>query len=849
MKWQKEREFMASDDTNDGGFGQTPGWNDADGASNLGDSSTPPPPPREGSPLGFAATPTEPPPSSWNTQTPGSAGSQPAAAPLTMSDPAPVPPPLSPSSAMSSKLPWIVAVVAAVVLLGGGAFFAASVFGAAGGAESPEAAADGLLAALENEDFVTAAELLEPAERRTIAEPMLTEVLPELVRLGALDESTEADNVEDFDLNLTDTEVRVEAVPGADDLRYVYLSGGELDVDGDTQALPTDSETPIVIVERDGRWYYSLWFTIAENARFETDERIPLESEAPAAIPSDSPEGAVEGMMTAVSNLDLRAMIGHMDPEEMAALYRYSPLFLDEAQQALDDAQGDLTSEGFSWELSNFDFDVDESGDDAIVSMRGFTLDVDSPDFEMALDYQRENLTGAFIFEGGTISVDATTTVWTVDGSLDGDPVNVDVLIDPESLRVSGTAMFGQESAQGELTLDRDGVCSEYSLSSSDGDNESGCLEEDGESDYVVGPLIEAMEEWPSEFPGIDIAVHNTDGGWYVSPMGTIFDGIVAGLEDIEEEDFDGLFDDFSDGVSSGIVDDVADSFIGIDDGGEFTEPVITDPVLSEPEVEDFTVLNYDSSRPLTVAGSISLNTFDVYEFTVDEGISTLVTINRSDGSSLDSLLTIRDSDGFEVASNDDALANLANSLDSQAAFVPERAGVYTIEVASWANGTEGAYELTIESGEVVIDSGEPEGDDDLVDVAEPDVDEPPVDEPPVQQELVQVVVGSGEQVVIDGYTAGSGGLAAYEVDLAEGDFLVITVESVDPAELDPVVSLVFADIEVGRNDDAPDSSLVADSFDSRLEVVAFDDGPHEIVVDAYTGDGNFVMTIERNVG
>lgn len=825
---------MSSDETNDGGLGETPGWN-----APTGDT---PPPPRQESPLGFAATPTEPPPSSWNTETPSAGGGQPTATPLTMSEPAPVPPPITSSGGGSSKLPWIVAVVAAVVLLGGGAFFAASIFGAAGGADSPEAAADGLLAALENEDFVTAAELLEPSERRTIAEPMLTEVLPELVRLGAVDESTEADNVEDFDLNLTETEFRVEEVPGADDLRYVFLSGGELDIDGTTEVLPTDAETPLVIVERDGQWYYSLWFTIAENARIESGEAIPLQAEAPAAIPSDSPEGAVEGMMNAVSDLDLRAMIGHMDPEEMAALYRYSPLFLDEAQQALDDVQGDLASEGFSWELSDFDFDVDQSGDDAVVSMRGFTLNVEAADFGMDLTYQRENLNGGFVFEGGSLTIDATTTEWNVDGSVDGDSIDVNIVVDPENLSVSGSAMVAGDSGQGEITFDPTGACSAYSVSTTSGgetDEESGCVEEDGGSDFVVGPIIEAFEDWPTEFPGIDMTVRQTDGGWYVSPMGTIFDGIVSGLESVEEEDFDGLFDDVADGFTSGIADDVTDGLIGNDDDifidDDFTEP---DFDFSDPVVEDITILNYDSSEPLFVAGEISLNTFDVFEFEVEEGESTLVTVVATSDSFLDTLVTVRDVDGFEIARNDDAIADLPSSLDSQTSFVANSTGTYIVEVSAFSNGSEGEYELTIEPGEVDL-SLEPEAGI---------IDEPLVTPPSELEPQSSVEVASGERVQLDGFVGGSQGDAIYDIALTGGDAVVITVESNDPDALDPRVTLFLDGISVGSNDDAADSSLVADLFDSRLEVTPSSDGTYLIQVDGFAGsEGDFVMTIERN--
>ena len=175
----------------------------------------------------------------------------------------------------SSKLPWIFAVIAAVFLLGGGAFFAASALGASGGEASPEEAIDSLLAAMEEEDFVAVAELLEPSERRTLAEPAITELLPELVRLDVFDESADAGDVEGLDLAFTNVEHRVDRPVGVDDIAHVFITSCELatNVDGDllpfsdgfdtgdlsseqSQSL-VDPDVPLVFVERDGSWYFS----------------------------------------------------------------------------------------------------------------------------------------------------------------------------------------------------------------------------------------------------------------------------------------------------------------------------------------------------------------------------------------------------------------------------------------------------------------------------------------------------------------------------------------------------------------------------------------------------------------
>ena len=90
-------------------------------------------------------------------------------------------------------------------------------------------------------------------------------------------------------------------------------------------------------MEEDGRWYLSLFYTSAESAREEAgDEDIPEEGVTPDG--GDSPEAAMDAILDAVEDLDLEAMIAALDPDEMQALQRYAPLFLDDAQAELDEA-------------------------------------------------------------------------------------------------------------------------------------------------------------------------------------------------------------------------------------------------------------------------------------------------------------------------------------------------------------------------------------------------------------------------------------------------------------------------------------------------------------------------------
>ncbi len=99
---------------------------------------------------------------------------------------------------------------------------------------------------------------------------------------------------------------------------------------------PQDSDVDwkLATVKRDGRWYLSAFYSIAENAR---DGGADIPDQALAAPGADTPDGAVQAIFDAVDDLDLEALIAALNPNEAEALQRYAPMFIDEAQRALDD--------------------------------------------------------------------------------------------------------------------------------------------------------------------------------------------------------------------------------------------------------------------------------------------------------------------------------------------------------------------------------------------------------------------------------------------------------------------------------------------------------------------------------
>ena len=674
--------------------------------------------------------------------TPPASPTSPTAAPVFDTAVDTVAAPEAPTAA--SRAPWLLAVVGAFALLAGGGFFALSALGAAGGADSPEAAVDELIEALGNEDFVTMAELLEPTERRAIAEPVITEVLPELVRIGVFDDSVDAAAVDGVDFELTDVEYRIDPLANNPDLVHVFFTGGEftseVNVDalrldsrfreflGDDLEEPTrqvesieDNNDPIVLVERDGRWYFSMMFTVAEAARIDAGEPLPLAADAPPALGSESPEAAVEAMFEEVVDLDLGGLIGRMDPEEMAVLYRYAPLFLADGQQALSDLDQEMAANSITWNISNFDLESEIDGDEAVVTIRGMDIEVESPDFDVTLSYSRESVAGGF--DAGTLGVgsfEVTPRTISVVGQIQGESIDIEASVDPDARSAFVTGEISGERVNGEVTFDPDGECSTYSIIGPDVD-EAGCLEDQGVSNDEFLLFFDQLED---EFPGASLTTRRVDGEWYVSPITTVMDGTVSWLEGLEDDAFTTMLDDFDSvfggNAFPGALFNVENMLGGVAGGTPIPQDdfIVTPPGLDQsfgeqpgfdqsfvPPVADSEPVPFPEAEvdeSITVAGAgeysstLTENTFDVYGFELTEGETLTITMLGDDD--LDALLEVVAPDGA-FFSNDDHEADLPQVFDSQIVIDTPVLGFYTIEARSFLGGGEGDYTLIIEVG------------------------------------------------------------------------------------------------------------------------------------------------------
>ena len=340
-----------------------------------------PPPPVASEPV--VPPPVEPvaAPSAW---TPSSDPTEPAAGVVVRSG--------EPAS-RSKRSKWLVGgAVTAVLATGAAGIFAVSnLTGASqGGAASPDELGLSLLQAIENEDVLGVVDVLSPGERDVFRDP-LVDLVSELTRLEVLSTDADLSRILGVDVELSNERVTASSTNVPDitniDLRadaVLTFDGAELPI-GEliTDNVPDDvltemrgtrlTETDeldvrLTAVEEDGRWYFSVFHTIAELARQETAPGTLIPVQGIGADGADTAEAAFDAVLDRVEDLDLTGLLRTLNPGEAAALQRYAPLFLEDAEAALAEVPID-------WEITRREFRVDESGDTATVFLDAIAVE------------------------------------------------------------------------------------------------------------------------------------------------------------------------------------------------------------------------------------------------------------------------------------------------------------------------------------------------------------------------------------------------------------------------------------------------------------------------------------------
>jgi hypothetical protein len=222
-----------------------------------------------------------------------------------------------------------------------------------GGSSTPEDAVRGLLTAAGNGDIVGVLDHLDPAERDALA-GSINGIAGELKRLGVISNSADLNHVSGVAASFTGLTLSTESL--RDGLTDVRITGGQVHTNVDPATLPVgpflksvlgDSlsnakpsshdtalklTVPVATVRRDGSWYVSIGYTVAEAIRQHAHLGFPTSSVP--AVGAASPTQAVADLLQAIGALDARRLVELTPPDEMAALHEYAPLFLDKAAAA-----------------------------------------------------------------------------------------------------------------------------------------------------------------------------------------------------------------------------------------------------------------------------------------------------------------------------------------------------------------------------------------------------------------------------------------------------------------------------------------------------------------------------------
>jgi hypothetical protein len=212
-----------------------------------------------------------------------------------------------------------------------------------------------------------------------------------------------------------------------------------------------------------------------------------------------NPSAAVEGLLGALDDGDITGMIGRLDPEEMAALYDYAPLFLPDADQS---AELQRLAEYVT--ISDLRSTATGSGSERIVTISAATLTVDDGETHVVIRYAD----GCVHVEGLDL------TGLRADDSDSSDPEVYDFC--------PGSSTSGLDQQFADRFERQFGGRLDDELGGASGLGGFGAEDLSG-----LSGLSDLFD--PSALSGrTGIIVHQVDGAWYVSPSRTLFDNGLA---------------------------------------------------------------------------------------------------------------------------------------------------------------------------------------------------------------------------------------------------------------------------------------------------------------------------------
>jgi hypothetical protein len=412
-------------------------------------------------------------------------------------------------------------IVAAMLLVAGGGAFAAGQLDAlsasSGGSKTPEGAVEAMLDSLSANDVLGALDHLVPGEREVIKDAT-ADYVDELSRLGVLSDDFDLSGVPGFEFAYDSMTYDVEQAN--ERVWLVEITGGEITLGANVADLPlgemlfdrfdldevgpTDTATidiaeeagdeplRVAVVEEDGQFYVSSYYTVAELAAASEGHTLPA-TPIPA-VGAATPEEAVRGMIEAGLDLDVGRVIELTPPDEMAALHDFGPILVELADEAL--AESDIESELDGWNVSidALEFEqVDVTGGVKLLPLR---IAVSGADAE-----GRE-------FEASASKVDATCVEYSI----------------------AAREVRDDDSTEKASASGRRCAADIYEVF------------EDADADVPI-EVQRIAERMIGQVGQLGVTTVQVDGQWYVSPSRSVSDALLVALQGLEQGDIETLID------------------------------------------------------------------------------------------------------------------------------------------------------------------------------------------------------------------------------------------------------------------------------------------------------------------
>ena len=450
-------------------------------------------------------------------------------------------------------------VIAAVTaLVGAGGFTTYSFLGASsdGGAATPEEAVTAFVSAVEHQDVLGMIDVTLPAEVGELR-GALDAATTDAKRLDLIGNCFESSGVKGITVAVDDLVLDTNYLEGG--LATVTATRGTVNASFDPQTFPfgdklhatsggasigaTDPPALLMTVEHDGRWYVSVEYTIAEYARRSAGWEVPGPvTRSPVGF--DSPEAAVTGFYDRLGAFDLQGAIDTFAPGEDAMAW-LAQSWMPSARAAIDRGRAD----GWSLAISGLTYETIGSGDH--LTLKPITFKAEGtvpPGFESGSANADPSFPTAVTASDGSGyaivppgQVPATTAGLTftagfpvLNGPYNFTNANPDGTIVPlmfPSASTGNPQPFTIERADGCTTYRGEGVQARLGISSSPlAKPVDGGFQLCGSGEVAGGLGLFAFSGGLSELPAV--AVVQSGGKWYTSPLGTALATVTSSLHD-----------------------------------------------------------------------------------------------------------------------------------------------------------------------------------------------------------------------------------------------------------------------------------------------------------------------------